>query len=150
MNDRSLFGASAILMMVWWCLTPAVHAQTVEGQINGTVTDNSGSVVSGANVVLKSLDTAAERTTLTAASGVYFLSSVPPGRYSLTVSATGFAQFQISDLTLLVSQARTFDVRLGLGAVTQTVQVNGGGVALNTTKLPLGRWSSIETSSRCP
>jgi len=137
-NHRCLLGASAILMMVWWCLTPAVYAQTVEGQINGTVTDNSGSVVSGANVVLKSLDTAAERSTLTAASGVYFLSSVPPGRYSLTVSATGFAQFQISDLTLLVSQARTFDVRLGLGAVTQTVQVNGGGVALNTTEATIG------------
>ena len=138
MNGRSLFGASAILLMVWCCLTPAIRAQTVEGQINGTVTDNSGSVVPGASIVLKSLDTGAERTTVSAGSGVYFLSSVPPGRYSLTVSATGFTQFEVSDMTLLVDQARTFDVRLAPGAVTQTVQVNGGAVALNTTNATIG------------
>ena len=84
MNGRSLFGASAILLMAWSCLTPAIRAQTVEGQINGTVTDNSGSVVPGASIVLKSLDTGAERTTVSAGSGVYFLSSVPPGRYIST------------------------------------------------------------------
>lgn len=138
MNRPSLFGASAILLMVSCFLMPVAQAQTVEGQINGTVIDNSGSVVPGANVVLKSLDNGAERTTVSAASGVYFLASVPPGRYSLTVTATGFAQFEVSDMTLLVNQARTFDVKLAPGTVTQTVQVNGGGVALNTTEATIG------------
>lgn len=83
MNGRSLFGASAILLMVWCCLTPAVRAQTVEGQINGTVTDNSGSVVPGANIVLKSLDTGAERTTVSAGSGC---TSCPVFRQGVTHS----------------------------------------------------------------
>lgn len=133
-------GILLVLLMVGGFLaaTPAAHAQTVEGQINGTVTDTTGSVVPGAQITLKNLDTGAERKAIGSASGTYFLTSVPPGRYSLVVTAKGFKAYDVPELTLQVSQARTVDAKLMPGAVTETVRVNAGGVALNTTGATIG------------
>ena len=141
MDWRILRRASVVLAMlvvVWSLATLGLHGQTVQGQINGTITDPSGNAVPGAKIVLKSMDTGSERTTVSSASGVYFLSSVPPGTYSLTVSASGFDSHVVSGLALLVNQARTVDAQLVVGAVTQTVEVQGAGVALNTTEATIG------------
>lgn len=115
-----------------------VSAQTVQGQINGTVSDVGGGAVAGATVVLKNLNTNAERSTVSSASGVYFLSSIPPGRYSLTITTAGFQVYTVPDLTVLVDQSRTFDAKLEVGSVKQTVQVQGGEIALNTTEATIG------------
>ncbi len=141
MDWRILRRAGAVLaalVVVWSLATPGLHGQTVQGQINGTITDPSGNAVPGAKIVLKSMDTGAERTTVSSASGVYFLSSVPPGTYSLTVSASGFDSNVVSGLTLLVNQARTLDAHLVIGAVTQTVEVQAAGVALDNTEATIG------------
>ncbi len=140
MNCRILWRSGAVLAMFLaiWFFAPELRGQTVAGQINGTVTDPAGNVVAGANVLLRNLDTGTERTTVSASSGVYFLSSVQPGRYSLTVSAAGFESYVIPELTLAVSQARTVDAKLAVGAVTQTVKVQAGGLALNTTEATIG------------
>jgi Carboxypeptidase regulatory-like domain len=137
-SRRILCVASVALLTALYCLMPAAHSQSVEGQINGTVTDTSGSVVPGAEIDLKNVDTGAERKTVSAGSGVYFLSSVPPGRYTLSVSASGFQAYQVSQITLLVNQALTVDAHLSPGAVTQTVEVSGGGVTINTTEATIG------------
>jgi hypothetical protein len=140
MNCRTLCRSGALLsvLMALSLSVIPLHGQTVQGQINGTVTDPGGNAVPGAAVVLKSADTNTERSTTSADSGVYFLSSVPPGAYTLTVSAKGFDSYTVSNLTLLVNQARTLDVKLAVGSVAQTVEVSGGGVALNTTEATIG------------
>ena len=116
-----------------------VNGQTVQGQISGTVTDPSGNVVPGAAIVLKSLDTTnAERKTVSEASGVYFLPSIPPGRYSLTISATGFQNFVVPEIDLVVNQFRTVDAQMTIGALVQSVQVQASAVALNTTTANVG------------
>ena len=86
---RSAVGAFGLLVLIFLLFASVSRAQTVQGQINGTITDAGGNAVSGAVIMLKSLDTNNERTTLSASSGVYFLSSVQPGHYSLTVSSPG-------------------------------------------------------------
>jgi hypothetical protein len=137
-NQWSGIVVLTILMAIWVVMASAVYGQTVEGQINGTVTDSTGSVVQGARIALKSIDGGTERQAVSAPSGVYFLSSVPPGRYSLSVSASGFSPYKVTEFTLLVNQARTLDVVLSPGTVTQTVEVNSSGVALNTTEATIG------------
>ena len=115
-----------------------VNGQTVQGQINGTVTDPSGNVIPGAEIALKSLDTNTGRNTVSSASGVYFLPSIPPGRYSLTISAVGFQSFIIPEIDLTVNQSRTIDAQMTIGAVKQTVQVQASAVALDTTTANIG------------
>src|SRR2546426_9857697 len=89
--------------------------QTNFGQINGTITDPTGTGVAGAKIVLNNLDAAAERQTVSAGTGTYVIPTVPPGRYSLTVSASGFQSYQVSEFPLQSNEARTIDAKLTLG-----------------------------------
>jgi len=138
MRDLSRFASLVILTALVLVSAPMLHAQTVQGQINGTVTDPSGKVVPGAQVALKSLDKNTAQSTTTSTSGVYFLPSVPPGRYSLSITATGFENYVIPEIQLNVNQTRTIDAQLTIGAVVQTVQVQASAVALNTTTANIG------------
>src|SRR3984893_7886044 len=79
------------------CL-PALHGQISQASLQGTVTDNSGAVVRGANIVLKNRGTEETRTSTTGASGEYLISNLNPADYSLTVSMTGFRTAVISNL----------------------------------------------------
>ncbi len=127
-----------MLLFVLALLAPKLHGQTVQGQINGTVTDPSGNVVPGAQILLKSLDRGAEFKTVGSTEGVYFLPSVPPGRYILTVSAAGFRDFVVPEIDLSVNQARTINAQLTIGEVKQSVEVQASAVALNTTTANIG------------
>lgn len=119
-------------------MTSVTYAQTAAGQINGAITDPSGNGVSGAKVVLKGLNTGLVRNTVSSASGVYFLPSIPPGHYSLTVSAAGFQDYTVSGIALLVDQAQTFNVHLALGTLKQTVVVKAPLGAIDVTNATIG------------
>src|SRR5260370_39173986 len=64
---------------------------TASGTIQGTVTDKSGAVVSGAQVVAKNKGTDLQRTSTTSDTGYYRFELLPVGIYTVTVSKTGFA-----------------------------------------------------------
>lgn len=131
-------GELGLLLSMLFAFGSVSRAQTVQGQINGTVTDPGGNAVSGATITLKSLDTNTERTTVSASSGVYFLSSVQPGRYMMTVAAPGFETYTIPQIELRVNESRTLNAQLVVGTVTQTVEVQSAAVALNTTEATIG------------
>src|SRR6266513_1869707 len=69
---------------------PRSIAQTVAGRIIGTIRDSQGAVVPNASVSAKNLETGAERTALSDASGGFNITSVPAGSYEITVAAAGF------------------------------------------------------------
>jgi len=62
-----------------------LRAQSIYGTITGTVSDQSGAVVPGADVLLKNTSTDEVRKTTTNSDGYYSYSSVPTGTYNLTV-----------------------------------------------------------------
>jgi len=117
-----------------------VLAQTNFGQVNGTITDPSGTGIPAARIVLKNLDAEAERQTTSSGAGTYVIPTVPPGRYSLTVIAQGFQTYQVSTFPLQSGEARTIDVKLALGTVSERVEVLGQAAAVNQTD------STISTS----
>src|SRR6516165_10845422 len=99
-----------LVLIALACLVEtAAVSQTNFGQINGTVTDPSGTEISGATIVLHSLETSAERQVASNSTGSYVIPTVPPGRYSLTVTAPGFQTFKVSDFPLQSAEARTVD-----------------------------------------
>jgi hypothetical protein len=84
-------------------LTSFVLSQTSSTSLRGTVTDPSGSVVSGATVTLENTESNTKRTVTTSIQGDYQFLFLPPGTYSLTVTTAGFERYEQTGLQLLVA-----------------------------------------------
>ena len=107
--------------------------------LNGRVTDRTGAVIAGAAVRLTLTSTGAVRENTTDGSGQYQFSQLAPGKYTLVISAPGFATAARTNMDLLVSQPATVNVTLQLAGVTQEVTVNvATQELLNTTDATLG------------
>ena len=68
-------------------------AQVESGQIAGTVSDQSGAVITGATVTVKNVATGAERTTQTTSTGAFLVSSLEPASYQITITSGNFKPF---------------------------------------------------------
>ncbi|HXA05376.1 MAG TPA: carboxypeptidase-like regulatory domain-containing protein, partial [Bryobacteraceae bacterium] len=76
-------------ILVVLAVNGTVFSQTSSTSLQGTVTDPSGSVIAGATVVLSDSESKLERTVETGTQGEYRFIAVPPGTYTLTVTAKG-------------------------------------------------------------
>jgi Carboxypeptidase regulatory-like domain len=112
----------------WWAVVALfILAGPARAQFNaalqGTVTDPSGAAVSGANVTLVEGATGVTKSTVTSADGFYRISELPPGRYTMTVTAKGFEQAVIPGINVSAELLVGQDVTLKLGPVSQSVTV---------------------------
>jgi len=130
----SLFCLSFFLL---FCLTPG-FAQTGTTSLRGTVTDETGAVIVGANVKISNSQTNFERSTTSGSTGQYEFLALPPSVYTLTVDKEGFRKYVQTNLQLLVNSPATQDVSLHVGSTTQMVEVSAQAVALNTSDASLG------------
>jgi hypothetical protein len=103
----------------------ALYAQLTSATITGQVTDTSKAAVPRASVVASGTETGTVYKTVTNEEGNYVLPSLPPGKYSLTVSMNGFQSSIQKDLTVSVGAHLTLDVTLGVGSVSESVSVTG-------------------------
>ncbi|MBP6004170.1 MAG: carboxypeptidase regulatory-like domain-containing protein [Pyrinomonadaceae bacterium] len=118
----------------------SAYSQTGSSSVSGTVTDQQGAVVAGATVKLINDERAYSRTAVTSGNGSYAFSSVPPDTYRIEVEATGFKKTIQSNVVAPVDRVSTVNVVLELGAVTEVVNVAGGGLEsiVNTQDASLG------------
>lgn len=119
-------------------LRGAAFPQGSSSSLQGTVTDPSGSATPGATVVLSNTQATFERTTTTGPQGDFRLLAVPPGTYTLTVTARGFAHYMQTGLELLVNTPATANVQLKVGAVTENINVTSEAPALNLVDASIG------------
>ncbi len=114
-------------------LVAPVFAQTsTAGSIAGAVTDQTGAVVAGAEIVIKNNGTSAESTVTTTDNGTFNVPSLPTGVYTVTIQAAGFKQMVVTDVKVDVAKASTVNVQLEIGAQTETVTIVGSGELLQT------------------
>jgi hypothetical protein len=99
------------------------------GAVSGRVTDQTGAVVPDASVVARNLQTGVERAAKTTRAGIYALSELTPGSYTVTASEAGFRDFQ-STLDVQVGNTTVQDFKLKVGASGDTVKVNTAGPIL--------------------
>ncbi len=142
----------ARLILVAVLLTAAtLVAQTFRGTVLGTVTDQSGAVVSGATVKVKNVNTGLERTTQTSADGTYTISELPIGSYMVTVSQTGFQTSVTNNVPVEVAAQVRVDVSLKTGQVSERVEVSGESLPqVETTTNELGGVLTAETVQDLP
>src|SRR5216684_8138845 len=102
---KNLIAACAVAFSLF-CLTGTSwgQVQITTGTIQGTVTDANGGSVADSTVEVKNLDTNLSKTLTTSADGRFEFLSLPPGRYTLTVSKPGFAKLVQEGAVLTVGQ----------------------------------------------
>jgi hypothetical protein len=103
------------------------------GMIGGVVTDSSSAVVPGATVKATEVSTGFVRTTTTDGDGRYIFPNLRPTQYEVSAENAGFRTYRRSGIELLASQSLTLNIALEVGAVTETVNVAGAAVQVNTT-----------------
>ena len=113
-------------------------AQITSGEITGTVSDSAGAVIAGATVTATNPATNSQRTTQTSNAGVYSLTALPPGSYTLRVERQGFSSQVRSGIELQVAQVARFDLTLQVGSVTEVIEVQGGAPLIETDSTSLG------------
>lgn len=128
----------------WLCLlllvASGVWAQGERGALNGIITDQSGAVVPNAEVTALNLETNIETKATTTDAGVYRLPYLPAGKYKLLVKAAGFQTSVVNEVTLLVAQTLTVDVKMQPGQVADQVTVTATGPLLETGTAEIGRY----------
>lgn len=103
---------------------PAAHANNFD--LSGTVTDASGGVLPGATVTVRNVDTGLTRSTVTDSQGRYSFSTLPPtGRWAITVELQGFQTQVREGLQFQANTQPQINFQLGVGAVEQTITVEG-------------------------
>src|SRR5215471_2234401 len=83
----------------------------VSGAVSGTVRDPAGALVAGAQVQMRNEATGETRTVSTNEQGRFLLEAVEPGRYSLSVSSSGF---KTAERTVVVTEGRTVQIEIKL------------------------------------
>src|SRR5579864_2222462 len=111
-----------VLLLVTLCA--AAWAQDT-GAITGTVRDNSGAVIPGADVKLRSGAGGNDRATKTNSDGDYLAAGLPGGTYDITISSQGFKTFKAEGIVLRVAQKARVDATLTVGQVATEVVVQG-------------------------
>ena len=102
-----------------------MHAQATTGDVVGTVTDASGSVIPGATVELTNVDTHETRSVVTGGAGEYTFTLLKPDHYSIAISRAGFKTSNIASFTLAAGDRACEDSVLQVGSADQTIQVVG-------------------------
>src|SRR5262245_6040038 len=126
---------SKILVLMWMVLTASTASAQIAptGQIVGTVQDQSGSVLPGVELQLQNDDTKAVQTITASADGGFVFPTVAPGSYTLTVTKQGFETTVYKGIIVNAARTTNQTVTLKVGAVTQTVEVQGEASVLHTT-----------------
>jgi hypothetical protein len=108
------------------------------GTIQGTVTDSTGAIVVGAKVASKSEATGSEIVRTTTKSGLYNLSPLDVGDYTITVTAPGFEKLLRTNIHVDGMQVLGLDLTLQVGSASQTVTVSDTPPPLETENATLG------------
>jgi Carboxypeptidase regulatory-like domain/TonB dependent receptor len=132
---RIHFAVLALLLAIPFTATAQVTTATVVG----TITDPGGSIMPGAEVTARNVDTGLTRTVKSADDGTYRLEFLPVGHYVLEVTAAGFKKAFVSDITLQVNDTARVDIPLTVGQVTETVTVTEAMPLVNTSTSEIGR-----------
>src|SRR6266404_6016374 len=132
---RSVF-ASVLLVCLVVLLSssaPAALAQDVKGSVRGTVTDEQGAAVTGAEVTISDSSTGFSRSTTTGSDGVYNFPDRPLGTFHIRVPHSGFTTSEQVGITVHASDSLVFNIAFKLGSVSEQVTVEASAIQVETT-----------------
>ena len=111
----------------------SLHSQTFRGGINGTITDQSGAVVAGAIVGLVNNATSVSYNAVSSSGGEFLFQELPLGKYTITVTASGFRPEKVDSIPVTAGVIYTLPVKLNVASTGEVVEVMANALALDTT-----------------
>ena len=110
------------------------NAQIPTGSINGRVTDPSGTAASGAHISVRSTAQGVLREAVTNSSGLYVLTDLPAGGYTLRIEQMGFAANVVDNMVVEAGHTSTVNAELKVAAAGETVEVNAATIGVEQTQ----------------
>ncbi len=143
MTKRSLWIARIIsrflpIALLVNVLTSGLASAQAVSQISGSIRDQSGAAVPGVQVTAIKTDTGTRRTALTGDSGEFVIPNLLIGPYRIEAAKSGFKTYVQTGIELLVDSNPNIPITLGVGSVTETVQVEANAALVETQKLGVG------------
>jgi hypothetical protein len=130
----------SVALLVIATMTPlGANAQMAgTGAISGTVTDPTGAVIPNASITVVATDTNQSTVRQSTSAGDYDVTPLPPGKYTVTVTAPGFETFVQQNITVNALETVSLNIRLTVGKTGQTITVTSMPPNLTTTDATLG------------
>jgi hypothetical protein len=129
----------ALAVLLGLGLAATAAAQTTTGRIAGTVADASGAMLPGATVTVIETRTGLTRSATTDTQGAYVFVNLPRGTYNVTAELSGFKRAARTDNELVADGRLSFDFKLEVGAMTETLEVTAPGEAVNASSGEIAR-----------
>jgi carboxypeptidase family protein len=117
----------------------SVAAQITTATIVGAISDSSGSIMPGAQVTARNVETGLTRVVVSGEDGAYRLEFLPVGNYVIEVTARGLKKAVRSGVVLQVNDTVRVDVTLSIGDVSESVNIAEAPPAVNTSTVEIGR-----------
>jgi Carboxypeptidase regulatory-like domain len=141
-------GVTAVLLLLLTFV--AAGAQESRGSLTGTVTDPNGAALPGATVEIKNIETNVANTVTTNEEGNFNFPLLNPGKYTLTVTASGFANTMRENLEIRVADRLTLDVPMSVTGVGETVTTVASAPVLETGSVSTGTTISNQQIAELP
>ncbi|MBV8841487.1 MAG: TonB-dependent receptor, partial [Bryobacterales bacterium] len=127
-----------------------LFGQAGTGTITGTVTDPAGAVVANAAIEVRNTETNVPYPTVTTETGAYTVLRLPPGPYSVIVTAAGFKKLTRGGLTVDAGQTLPLDLTLEVGSASESVTVTAEATLLKTESGDLTHNITLEQLTDLP
>lgn len=135
MRAFGFLGVSTVICMLFLLVTLPTKAQVTTGSMSGTVIDQSGAAIPGAQITATNRGTNAQSKTVSDSSGLFRLSLLPVGTYSIEVSKSGFATTKMSAVNVSANVDRALgQVKLQVGAASTTVEVSSAAPVIEASQ----------------
>jgi len=132
--------ATFLTLLLAFALAPVfLHAQGYFGTVSGELTDATGAVIPGAQVVLSDAQKGFNFSTTSDSNGRYLFRSIPPGLYSVSAEAKGFDKAVSAKFKLDVNENSTTNLALKVAGASQTIQIGAEAQAIQTEDAETGQ-----------
>src|SRR5678815_637570 len=131
-------------------LSMAALGQGTTSILSGSVHDESGAVIKGAQIVAKNLASGVVFKATTADNGTFSIPALDSGTYSVTVSATGFKQTVLNDVKLDAGTTGSIRISLEVGSTSESVIVQGAGEIVQTQSANIATTLSVNQIANLP
>jgi Carboxypeptidase regulatory-like domain/TonB dependent receptor len=139
-----------ICLLLIFGFTVLAHAQISKGAITGRITDPSDAVLANAKVTATEMSTGSAYAAVTNGAGEYTFPFVAPGSYRVTVTVSGFKSFVRENVVVGANEHVGVDMRLEMGAQSESVTVSGESTLLETASASTGQVLNQEDAENIP
>src|SRR5437667_11507861 len=126
----AIYRSCKAALLVAVLLNIPVAAQNATGRIIGVISDPTGAVIPGVKVIVANVDTGTSSETLSTEDGSYQFLLLPIGNYRITAELPGFRTATTTAQKLAITQSLKIDLKLEVGAASQTVEVTAEALAV--------------------